>query len=68
MPHLILGSIAGALLLSVMRSVLEVTGDPADPATFAIAAGVIVAVSAAAVWMPMRRASNADALAVLRAD
>ncbi|HZI40309.1 MAG TPA: ABC transporter permease, partial [Gemmatimonadaceae bacterium] len=39
-----------------------------DPATFAVAAVVLVAIALVAAWIPARRASTMDAIGALRAD
>ena len=41
---------------------------PADPATFAVAAGVMLAVAAAATWIPARRAVQVDPAIALHAE
>jgi predicted permease len=51
----------------VARALLFETGS-SDPATYLLSVGLIVAVAAAAAWIPSRRAGAADPMAALRAD
>ena len=51
----------------VLRSVLFGVG-PADPAAFAGAAAVLLAVSAMAAWLPARRATRVDPMIALRTE
>lgn len=60
--------VAGALALSRLTQSLLFGVDPADPATFALVAGVIVVVATAACLIPMRRATRVDPLTAIRAD
>jgi putative ABC transport system permease protein len=60
--------VAGALALSRLTQSLLFGVDPADPATFALVAGVIVVVATAACLIPMRRAMRVDPLTAIRAD
>jgi ABC-type antimicrobial peptide transport system permease subunit len=41
---------------------------PADPATIAAAAGIMIAVALAAAWMPARRATAVDPMVALRGE
>jgi len=62
-----LGGVAAAGLARFLRSLLYgVT--PADPATFAAAAGALVATAALAAWLPARRAARMDPMVALRID
>ena len=59
------GVLAAAAIGRCVSSLLfEVS--PHDPATFAISAAVLVAVSAAACWIPARRAGGVDPLEAIR--
>jgi predicted permease len=62
---LAVGALAAAAIGSYMSSLLfEVS--PHDPVAFAIAAAVLVAVSALACWIPGRRAASANPLDAIR--
>jgi predicted permease len=65
----VIGLIAG-LSLAVMSTRLIATRvfglEPTDPATFALAIGILVGVSLLAAWLPSYRASRVDPLVALR--
>ena len=58
--------VAGALLLTKAMAGLLYAVKPADPVTFAIVPGLLLAVAAAAAWLPARRAARVDPLVALR--
>ena len=60
--------IAGAFALSRLLTSLLYGVSPADPATFATVAGVIVVVALAACIVPTRRATRVDPLMAIRAE
>lgn len=63
----VIGIIAAYLTTKYLASLLyEVK--PADPAAFAIAATVMIAMGVLASYMPARRASNVDPMEALRSD
>jgi predicted permease len=64
---LILGSLGAIALGRALGAFLFGIG-PSDPVTFGLAAGVLGATVLAAAYLPARRASGADPVAVLRAD
>jgi ABC-type antimicrobial peptide transport system permease subunit len=61
------GVVAGAVMIRAIGAVLYGTS-AADLRQYALAAGVVLACSALAFWLPARRAAAADPLTVLRAD
>jgi len=67
----IIGVAAG---LAVAWSASDVLGDflfgvrPTDPATYAVIAVVVTAVSGAAVWLPARKAASVDPVTVLNSE
>lgn len=62
-----LGLVGALALARVLRSLIyEVS--PADPATFAVVALLVLAVAALACYLPARRATEADPVAALRAE
>ena len=66
-----LGVVIGvAASLSLTRTIAALLFDvkPLDPLTFAVVALVIAAVSAAACYVPARRATATDPVAALRHD
>jgi len=64
----LVAGVAGAWGLSrVLTSLLFEVG-PADPLTYLTAAGVFGAVAAAAWWIPARRATRIDPMAILREE
>ena len=66
---LLAGVAAGLILagLSMRYAAALLYGlPPLDPASFALAAGVLAAVSFIAAWIPARRAATLEPLAVLR--
>jgi ABC-type antimicrobial peptide transport system permease subunit len=57
-----------ALALSRLLRGLIFGISPLDPLSFASVPAVLIAVAAAASWIPARRASRAEPMAVLRND
>jgi putative ABC transport system permease protein len=67
----LIGLAAGALLALASGRMLAAFlygVSPADPATYAVAAAVLAAVSVAACWLPARRATKVDPAISLRAE
>lgn len=64
----VLAGLAGALALSGFLETLLYGVKPADPLTFALVAGLLVAVAVAACWLPARRAAQLDPVVALRAE
>jgi ABC-type antimicrobial peptide transport system permease subunit len=62
------GGLAGAFALNQVLASLLFGVRPSDPATLAMVVATIVAVAAAACWLPAWRASRLDPSAVLRSD
>ena len=62
-----LGLTLTALTTRTLRSLLFEVG-PLDPASLAFAAGVLVAVAALALYLPVRRAGRVDPALTLRSD
>jgi len=62
---LAIGCVAAAYLTAFVKALLFGV-QPADPLTFAIAAGVLGAVALLAAWMPARRAASVDPVTALR--
>ncbi len=60
--------LAGAFVLSRWMTALLFEITPTDPVTFATVALVLLAVAAAACYIPARRAAHMDPLAALRGD
>jgi putative ABC transport system permease protein len=60
--------VAGAVFLSGFLRSLLYGVSPTDPATLVIVAGVLLAVAAAACWVPARRATRVDPLVALRTE
>ena len=61
----LIGLLGALSLTRVMRHLLFHV-DPADPATFAVVAAVLIAVALPACWLPARRAMRVDPLEALR--
>jgi len=61
------GIVAGLVLTRTMATMLY-NVNPADFATFAVVAAVLICVSAAASYLPARRAMETDPLVALRHD
>ena len=59
---------AGALALTRLMSAMVFGVSPADPATFAITAAALLAVAAAASYIPGARAARLDPLTALRGE
>jgi putative ABC transport system permease protein len=53
---------------SVYWSFAQAPNSPGDPATFAVVVGLLAAIALVACYIPARRASRLDPIAVLRAD
>jgi putative ABC transport system permease protein len=64
---LVLG-FAGAYPVARFASTMLYEIAPGDPMTYAALAGLILAVTMAAAWLPARRAQRVDPVAVLRAE
>ena len=64
---LIIGVIGAVLLSRYIRSLLYGVG-PTDPLTFTVTAGALLAVAAAASWIPAWRATRVDPLNALRTE
>jgi putative ABC transport system permease protein len=62
-----LGTMLAVVLAQVLRSMLYGVS-PMHPPSLALAAGLLVAVSALAAYLPARKASLVDPVAVLRQD
>ena len=60
--------LAGALALTHLMESLVFGVKPTDPYTFALVAALLVAVAAAASYLPARRAARVDPMAALRAE
>jgi ABC-type antimicrobial peptide transport system permease subunit len=58
--------LAGAFGLARFLQSMVFGVAPTDPATFVIMAVMLLAVAAAACWVPARRATRVDALVALR--
>jgi ABC-type antimicrobial peptide transport system permease subunit len=58
--------LAGSLWMAKFVTPLLFHVDARDPSTFAGAAGVLIAVSMLAAWLPARRAARLDPVAALR--
>jgi ABC-type antimicrobial peptide transport system permease subunit len=63
----IIGMAAAYFVSKTLTSLLFDT-TPGDPLTFAIVAGVLLAVSLLASYVPARRATRVDPIVALRAD
>jgi putative ABC transport system permease protein len=63
----VLGLFVGAAASRLLQGLLFGV-EPNDPATFVSVAALLLAVAAAAAWIPARRALRADPLRALRAD
>ncbi len=59
---------AGALVVARLTASLLYDLKPADPLTFAVTIGVLLAVAVAAGYLPALRASHMDPMSALRAD
>jgi predicted permease len=64
---LVLGGGGAWLLGRAVRSLLFGVG-PADPLVYGVVASVLLAVAAAAAWLPARRAATVDPMVALRAE
>ncbi|HVT99872.1 MAG TPA: ABC transporter permease [Acidobacteriaceae bacterium] len=62
----VVAGLAGALALGRLISTMLYGLAPWDPATFALAGGVLIAVALAASWIPARRAAGVDPMKALR--
>jgi putative ABC transport system permease protein len=60
--------VAGALTLTRAMEALLYNVQPTDPATFAISALLLVAIAAAACYLPARRATRVDPIIALRTE
>jgi putative ABC transport system permease protein len=60
--------VVGAVFLSRFLRSLLFGVSVTDPATFVIVAGILLAVAAAACWVPARRATRVDPLVALRTE
>jgi putative ABC transport system permease protein len=60
--------LGGAILLTRFLAALLFEVDPTDPAILAMAAIFLMAVAAAASWLPARRAAALEPARILRAD
>ena len=58
----------GALWIGQYVSSLLFQVSPRDPVAFALASGVLIAVSAAACWIPARRAMRVNPIEALHFD
>jgi predicted permease len=67
MAGLIVG-LGGAIILSRFLHSLLFGVSATDPATLVVVAGVLLAVAAAACWVPARRATRVDPLTALRTE
>jgi ABC-type antimicrobial peptide transport system permease subunit len=66
-----MGLVAGFILARVLGQTLSASLydiNPGDPVTFAVVGGVLVAVSAAACFLPAARATRVDPLVAMRAE
>ena len=64
----LLVGLAGALWLTRFLGTLLFEVSPMDPVTFTVVAGVLSAAAVGACYLPARRATRADPIAVLRRD
>ncbi len=60
--------LAGALALTRLMGGLLFGVSPADPASYAVLTGVMLAVAGLALWLPARRASRVEPLEALRSE
>jgi ABC-type antimicrobial peptide transport system permease subunit len=60
--------VVGALTLTRAMEALLYNVQPTDPATFAISALLLVAIAAAACYLPARRATRVDPIIALRTE
>ncbi len=63
----LLGGVGAWVASRLLRSLLFGVG-PDDPAAFATAAAIVLAVATLAAWLPARRATRVDPMVVLRAE
>ena len=62
---LVIGGVAAIPLSQFLKGLLFGV-EPADPATIAVSAGLLVAVALVAAWVPARRATAVDPITALR--
>jgi len=60
--------VAGAVVTTRLMASLLFGVKPTDPATFALIAGLLMAIALAGSYVPMRRATRVDPMATLRSE